>query len=111
MDPAQRRKAENEAVFREVNERIEGLQRTFALSADEPLQIVCECDRIQCAEALHVAVEEYERVRHDSAMFLVAPGHEDSEVEDVVDSGGDYLIVRKRPGEPQQIAAETDPRR
>ena len=31
-------------------------------------------------------------------------------VEDVVDAGGNYLIVRKRPGEPQDVAAETDPR-
>ena len=110
MDPGQRRKAENEAVFREVNERIEGLQRTFALSADEPLQIVCECDRIRCAETLHVTVEVYERVRVDSASFLVKPGHEDESVEEVVASGSDYVIVRKRPGEPRRVAAETDPR-
>jgi hypothetical protein len=111
MDRAQRRKAENEAVFREVNERIEGLQRTFALSADEPLQIVCECDRIDCATPLHVEVDVYEHVRRDAASFLVAAGHEDASVEEVVDSGGDYLVVRKRPGEPQRVAAETDPRR
>lgn len=98
-------------MFREVNERIEGLQRTFALSTDEPLQIVCECDRIDCVTPLHVEVDVYERVRRDSVSFLVATGHEDESVEEVVDSGGDYLVVRKRPGEPQRIAAETDPRR
>jgi hypothetical protein len=110
MDDAQRRKAANEAVFREVNERIESLQRRFALADDEPLRIVCECDRIDCSERLEVAVDVYERTRADSALFFVVPGHEDTAVESVVDSGGDYVIVRKRPGEPQEIAAETDPR-
>jgi hypothetical protein len=110
MDEGQRRRAANEAVFREVNERIEGLQRDFALTAEEPLHIVCECDRLECAMGLDVPVEVYERTRQDSTRFVVAPGHEDEEVEDVVDSGGGYLIVRKRPGDPADIAARTDPR-
>jgi hypothetical protein len=110
MDGAQRRKAANEAVFREVNERIESLQRRFALTENEPLHIVCECDRLECAEQLHVDYAVYERVRADSACFFVVAGHEDSEVESVVDSSGEYLIVRKRPGEPQQVAEATDPR-
>jgi hypothetical protein len=110
MDEGRRRRAANEAVFREVNERIEGLQRDFALTAEEPLHIVCECDRLDCSVPLDVPVDVYERTRQDSARFLVAPGHEDDEVEDVVDSGGDYLIVRKHPGEPEEIADRTDPR-
>ena len=110
MDEAKRRKAANEAVFREVNERIEGLQRRFAVTQDEPLHIVCECDRLECTERLHVSVDVYEETRGDSARFFVSPGHEDISVEEVIDTGGNYLIVRKRPGEPQQIAAETDPR-
>jgi len=97
-------------VFREVNERIEGLQRTFAVAQGEDLHIVCECDRLGCNLGLDVSVEVYERTRPDSARFLVSPGHEDDDVEDVVDSGGDYVIVRKKPGEPQRVAAETDPR-
>jgi hypothetical protein len=110
MDEAQRRKAANEAVFREVNERIEGLQRAFAVTQDEPLHIICECDRIECAERLHVSVEVYEETRSDPARFVVSPGHEDPSVEDVVDTGGNYLIVRKHPGEPREIAEQTDPR-
>ena len=110
MDETQRRRASNEAVFREVNERVESLQRTFALAENEPLHIVCECDRLECAEQLDVPFAVYERTRADSARFLVVPGHEDDRVEDVIDTGGSYVVVRKRRGEPQQIAAETDPR-
>jgi hypothetical protein len=110
MDHPQRRKAQNEAVFREVNERIEVLHKQFAMEDDEPLHIVCECDRVDCTERLEVTIERYERVRADATTFLVATGHEDDAVEDVVDTGGGYLVVRKHPGEPAQVAEATDPR-
>lgn len=111
MDETQRRKALNEAVFREVNERINELRHNAALiERDEPLEVVCECDRAACLKRFKVSVDVYERTRSDSACFFVHPGHEDTAVEDIIDTGADYLIVRKRPGEPQGIAAETDPR-
>ena len=110
MDTTQRRKAANEAVFRQVNEQIDELQRRFATVMDELLHIVCECDRVTCSEPLDVDIAVYERVRGDSACFFVSPGHEDPAVETVVESGPGYVIVRKRPGEPQQIAEDTDPR-
>jgi hypothetical protein len=110
MSENQRRKAANEAVFREVNERIDSLQHVFAAVEHQPLHIICECDRIECTERLEVDPAVYEKTRSDSALFFVRAGHDDGSVEDVVDTGGDYIIVRKRPGEPQEIAEETDPR-
>lgn len=111
MDDSQRRKAANEAMFRHVNEQIDDLRRRFATVSDGLLHIVCECDRVACAEPLEVEVATYERVRADSSCFFVAPGHEDPAVESVVDSGRSFLVVRKRPGEPGEIAERTDPRR
>jgi hypothetical protein len=110
MSEPQRRKAANEVLFREVNERIEGLQRQFALTEDEPLQIVCECDRLGCLEKLAVGLVEYERIRADGASFVVVRGHEDPQVEDVVERAGGYVIVRKHAGEPRTIAERADPR-
>ena len=110
MDEGQRRKAENEALFREVNERIERLHHHFAATEREPLEIVCECDRIDCATTIRVSPAVDEGVRRDPRCFFVCPGHEDAKVEDVVDSGGNYVIVRKRRGEPAEFAAESDPR-
>lgn len=110
MSENQRRKALNEAVFREVNEKIESLQSAFAVAENQPLNIVCECDRLACAEQIRVTVETYEKVRSDAALFFVRPGHEDDSVEDVIDTGGNYMIVRKRPGDPERVAEQTDPR-
>jgi hypothetical protein len=110
MDEAQRRKAANEAVFREVNERIERLQRGFAVTQNQPLHIVCECDRLDCTSRVTVSVETYESVRGRPDEFFTVEGHEDPKVEEIVDTGPGYLIVRKKPGEPREIAEATDPR-
>ena len=109
MEEGERRKARNEAIFREVNEQIGRLQKP-ALTDTEPLHIVCECDSLSCAQRITVPVDVYEATRADAAHFLVCAGHEDEEVEDVIDTGGDYSIVRKHPGHPERIARETDPR-
>jgi hypothetical protein len=111
VEATRARKAANEAVFRHVNEQIDDLRRRFAVLSDGLLHIVCECDRMDCAQPIDVEIPIYERVRADSACFFVAPGHEDPSIEAVVDSGRNYLVVRKRPGEAAQIAERTDPRR
>lgn len=40
----------NEAMFREVNERIESLAETFGLQS--PLDLVCECGSASCTEQI-----------------------------------------------------------
>jgi hypothetical protein len=110
VNEPERRKAANEAVFRDVNERIEDLQREFARVEHEPLHIVCECDRLDCVEQLSMALHAYEDLRSDSSCFVVVPGHEDPEVETVVETTDGYTIVRKHAGAPQEVAEETDPR-
>ena len=110
MGETQRRRAANEAVFREVNERIEALQHGFALAEREPLRIVCECDRLDCMQRVEISVEAYEDVRGHADQFVVVTGHEDAGIEDVVDTRSGYLVVRKRAGDPRAVAESTDPR-
>jgi len=99
----------NEAVFREVNERIE--QVTESLHAtSEVLGILCECGDDSCTAQIDVSVAEYERVRSDSALFFVCPGHEIPDVEDVVEHHDEYDVVRKKPGEAEEVAEALDRR-
>ena len=98
----------NEAVFREVNERIEGLAETFDVKA--ALDLVCECGDATCVERLSMTRAEYETVRSDPHQFAVHPGHEYPEVESVVARLKGYDIVSKNRGTPEQIAEQTDPR-
>lgn len=99
------RAAENENLFREINERVEELSRAL-----DELDIVCECSDARCVERIRgVPVREYEGVRRHSERFLVLRGHERPEVETVVTERPRYLVVAKH-GEAGTVAREGDPR-
>jgi hypothetical protein len=109
IDDRQRRVVKNETLFRAVNEQLEGLNEAFATFSDA-VTIVCECGDGTCVDQIDVSLDEYESVRADAALFFVKRGHEDDEVEDVVSDASVYLVVRKRAGEPQELAEELDTR-
>lgn len=110
MSENERRKALNEVVFREVNEKIVELHSSFTAAGRAALDIVCECDRMDCVEQISVAVEKYEKIRGDATLFFVVPGHEDDSIEEAVERRSNYTVVRKRPVLPREIAEQTDPR-
>lgn len=88
----EKRIAENEAFFREINERLEEQTPDSAPS----LIVICECANADCAERIPLAHEEYEAVRREPTHFVVAPGHTDPEIEVVVRRGDTYEVVQKR---------------
>jgi hypothetical protein len=106
----ERRIGLNEALFREVNERVEEVNRTFSTLTGS-MDIMCECGDARCAQRISIPVADYERIRADSTLFAVVPGHEAPDVEDVVDRQNGYDVVRKHIGDPSAIAEATDPRR
>jgi hypothetical protein len=109
MDERERRIGLNEAVFREANERIEDLNQSFATITDE-LVLVCECGDGKCVEKISMSPQEYEELRADATNFAIVPGHEISDVEQVVAQREGYYVVRKNQGIPRRIAELTDPR-
>jgi hypothetical protein len=111
MDERVKRIGKNEALFRRVNDEVEGLERQLAELTDETFHIVCECGDLDCHQRIVVPLPEYERVRADSALFLVVPGHDLPRAETVVETTASYVVVRKRPGGPEELAQATDPRR
>jgi hypothetical protein len=95
----ERRIAMNEATFRKVNEAI---QAGRAQSADT-VEVICECGRLGCVEHLRIDADAYNAVRGHRRRFVVVPGHELPEVEQVVDRGDGYLVVEKT-GEAGRVA-------
>ncbi|MGH3031231.1 MAG: hypothetical protein ACRDNE_10810 [Gaiellaceae bacterium] len=70
------RVGKNEALFREVNERIrEASAGFFASEREQGVEFVCECSDAACYKPVELTLGEYETVRSDPAHFLVAPGH------------------------------------
>lgn len=100
----ERRRAQNELLFRELNERLrEVAERTGILAGAGDAAFLCECADPDCTQRLRLTREEYEEARGDRRTFLLAPGHEAVEIERVVADRGGYLLVRKT-GEAGQMA-------
>jgi hypothetical protein len=110
MGESVRRGAATEAVFRQVNEEIESLERGRSQVSDNQMHILCECTDAGCTETLIVPMPEYEKIRSDPTLFFVTQGHEKLFLENVVEQVASYWVVRKRPGEAETIVRETDPR-
>ena len=105
MSGAERR-ALNENIFREMNERLERLGEEFG---DGTLAFLCECSDPVCTAAILIPVSVYEAVRDHARQFVIVPGHEREGVERVTERHSDYLVVEKL-GEAGEVAEETDPR-
>ena len=101
-DPREERLANNEAVFRVANERMAAWDERHEEEAHE--LYFCECADVDCREKIRLTAAEYERVRASSRQFVVLPGHEQPDVETVVDQFQGWLIVRK----PESVADAVD---
>jgi hypothetical protein len=76
------RQAENENLFREGGADV------------DELDLRCECGGNACAERLAVSVSDYLRVRRWDGRFLLVPGHQDLELENVVERHKSWLVVQ-----------------
>ena len=104
------RAARNQSLYREINERIEGLNESFA-SVTENSEWICECANTSCVEMIAMSLHEYEAVRRDPRHFLVRPddAHVWPDVERVVQRSANYWVVEKV-GESGKLADRLDPR-
>lgn len=99
------RAAAAEVNGRQVNEAIERGTRTATAAV-----FVCECGNVGCNSTIELTIAAYESVRSGFERFLVVPGHELEDIEDVVERHESYLVVAKRDGRAVAIAAVTDDR-
>jgi len=95
------------AVFRSVNERISDLAISHDDAPEQLQAFICECAQIGCTETVHIPLSTYAQVRGDPTTFLVLPGHEDAEAEEVLVRLPEYLIVRHTTGVAEEIARST----
>ena len=102
----------NEALFRELNERVREIEETLtARGVAEPSaygEYFCECGMESCTEKIRLTHDEYERVRSSPLQFAIVPGHEIAAVERVVETTDRFAMVEKFEGERELVL--TDPR-
>ncbi len=109
MDERAERIGLNEALFREVNERVRAINEAFSDILGDA-DFVCECGQADCTDRIKLPLGDYERVRGDATLFFVKPGHQIRDVEIVVESHDGWLVVRKTEPEAAELVRELDPR-
>jgi hypothetical protein len=100
-------RATTEALFRDVNERIAESAERFEADSTE---FVCECADANCTHRFEATLVEYEEVRADGAMFMLAPGHEQHDIERVVEEHARYHIVEKMQATVRATVKRLNPR-
>jgi hypothetical protein len=109
VDERGKRIGQNEALFREVNERLRELGDAFSFVAEEA-EFVCECGSSSCLERIRMPLATYEEIRSDPKRFFVIKGHELPEYEKIVSGNSTWVVVEKLPGGPAGLAIKEDPR-
>jgi hypothetical protein len=94
MPPRASHNAKNQAIFRDVNDRIAELSAEW--QAGE-MEIFCECSRTGCTGLIHVANNDYERIRRSPGWFLIIPGHLASESDRVVERHQRFDVIEVEP--------------
>ena len=108
MDPRQERLARNEALFREVNERVRAIATVHGRDS-HVYEFFCECSNADCTFQLQTTLAEYEAVREHGDRFLIAPQHSLPEIEVVVEKHPEWWVVEKQ-GKAGELVEELDPR-
>jgi len=88
------RAAQNELVFRAVNEQIAKMTDRFRAQLSD-IDIVCECANTTCVGTIRIDSNEFAEIERAEGTFLVLPGHEDESVEEVVTRHEAYVVVWK----------------
>jgi hypothetical protein len=100
--------AQNEVLFREVNERVNEIAHDHGRD-DHMYDYLCECANSDCTFQIALTQPEYESLRADATQFAVLPLHFTPEIETLVAENERYWIVKKT-GEAAELVEEADPR-
>lgn len=104
------RQVENEAVFREANERVQHELKELTQTAvdhghadilekgDLDLHFMCECSNEECKERIMLSYNTYTSLHRNRRHFLIKPGHDTPAIEKIVAKTPEYSIVEKLKG-------------
>jgi hypothetical protein len=105
MNAREERIAKNETVFRAANRELE--QADKEAGGDGVLEVLCECGQEGCSGLISLTVAEYDGVHSQKDRFVVVPGHENPEIETIVERREAYFVVDKF-GEAEEIAEDLE---
>ena len=77
-------------LFRYANEKILALRLPWS----DEYELVCECMSPSCFEVLRIEPEAWEAVSSAPLEFVVLPGHDDPEMDELVRTTPAYSVIR-----------------
>lgn len=107
---SERRLAENEVIFRQINQQVHsGFEKTNRIARedrqpeyitnpkenDAPLHFYCECADEKCAGRVLINLYEYNKIHEQNNRFVIMPGHEVASIEKVIVRNDNYEVVQK----------------
>lgn len=102
-----RRMAENQVVFRKMNEQAKAFVDELARIADEDermkdmrhddktLQFYCECSDEDCQLRIAIQPSAYSKIHAQPDHFAILPGHNLPAIESVVEQHDTFIVVKK----------------
>jgi hypothetical protein len=103
MDERDERIAKNETVFRAANREIEHAEQEEGGGTHRAIEVLCECGRPGCTGLISLTIAQYNDVHSQDDRFVVLRGHENPQLEKVVEERADYFVVDKF-GEAEELA-------
>ncbi|MFL5963338.1 MAG: ANTAR domain-containing protein [Gaiellaceae bacterium] len=76
-----------ENVFRQINESF--------LKLENP-RFICECSDVSCTEAIDLSSSTMRRLHEDRNLYVIKPAHINTDLEDLVETHDEFVVVRKR---------------
>jgi hypothetical protein len=104
---SERRMAENDVVFRQLNEKIqagfdeikrlakEDGQETMFEHDDTPLNFYCECSDENCRKRVLLKPSLYSKIHQHKNRFVLICGHETKSIEKIISKEPSFCIVEK----------------
>jgi hypothetical protein len=88
------RLAQNELIFRRLNEGID--LGADGAASPEPMPFLCECSDPACEQLIRLTRAQYRSIRALPGGFVLARGHDVHEIEGVLMETGDFVVVEQR---------------
>ena len=81
-------------TFARANEQIRASAEKYNFQDQVPF--LCECSDVTCTGSVRLGLTNYREARASTDAFLLLPGHDDPQVDQIVARGDGYVLVQNR---------------
>lgn len=80
----------NRTMMKTAEQFVEGDEKQ-----ETAVEFICECSDADCQKPILVSIPTFEQILKQKNRFLIKPGHDQSDIEEVVERQNGYHIVEK----------------